>query len=556
MPRRFNEVRPFPASAWPMAGQPWLWMAGFAGMAGLLSLEALTPIVPGTTFSLISLPVALLAFAVMVRPWAEAPFYALIHAAAGVVLHAGIEYPAFTALRTTLEIVEVLLLVWMLRAYFFARLGDPLFVALYTVAILALTGLGGLAILASAQLLPALGFESPPILAERPALAWRHWWLSHGCSYMLLASQAAVILYLRRRLVHTLLEDRAQRRTFLLMASALLAASMLAFPIVDLSWLGLPADVRQALHLVPLPFALAMAMAFRANGGSSATIILTLVVILSLTGPNADANWAEMQPTATPTQALLLITATTCMVIGAMSRQLLKATADAFEARQAKSRFVSMLNHELRTPLNAILGFSELMRVHKVHDIEEAMGPFENIHASGQRLLAMIEGLLAQADQGASAFELEKHSLKLSQFVTNVVDELQPELVAFRYPIAIAIPDELQIDADEKALHQILLVLLSYPLRFVTPWTTVSVTANQSGTDTIFEIDSHGLVGAANDDRDKLELQLVEALALAHGARLHITNSEKDRRHARLTFFATRAAAVSGVMPSRPVARS
>ena len=227
-----------------MAGQPWLWMAGFAGMAGLLSLEALTPIVPGTTFSLISLPVALLAFAVMVRPWAEAPFYALIHAAAGVGLHAGIEYPAFTAFRTTLEIVEAVLLVWMLRTYFFARLGDPLFVALYTVAILVLTGLGGLAILASAQLLPALGFESPPILAERPALAWRHWWLGHGCSYMLLASQAAVILVLRKRLAHTLLEDRAQRRTFLWMASALLAASMVAFPIVDLSWLGLPADVR------------------------------------------------------------------------------------------------------------------------------------------------------------------------------------------------------------------------------------------------------------------------------------------------------------------------
>ncbi len=537
-----GDARTYQLPARPMAGQPWLWMAGFTGVAWLLSLQTLTPIVPGTTFSLISLPVALLAFALMVRPWAEAPFYALIHAAAGLGLHAGIEYPAFAAIRVTLEILEAMLLVWMLRAYFLARLGDPLFVTLYTVATLVLTGLGGLAVLASAQLLPALGFESPPILGDRPALAWRHWWLGHGCSYLTLAGPAAVILTLRLRLARTLLEDRAQRRTFLWMASALLAASMVAFPIVDLSWLGLPADVRLALHLAPLPFALAMAVAFRAKGGSSALIILTLVVILSLTGPNADANWAGLMPTATPTQALLLMAATTCMVIGAMSRQLLKATADAFEARQAKVRFVAMLNHELRTPLNAILGFSELMQVQKIHDIEEAMGPIENIHASGQRLLAMIEGLLAQADHGASAFELDKHALKLSQFVVNVIDELQSELVVFRYPIAITIPHELTVDADEKALHQILLVLLSYPLRFVSPWTVISVSARQSGTDTILEVDSEELSGAVDDDRDKLELQLAQALALAHGARLTIAQSARNRRLARLTFFATRAA--------------
>jgi len=240
---------------------------------------------------------------------------------------------------------------------------------------------------------------------------------------------------------------------------------------------------------------------------------------------------------------LLLVTATTAQIAGAISRMLMRATADAIEASQAKTRFVAMLNHELRTPLNAILGFSELMRMQKIRDIDEAMAPIENIHASGQRLLAMIEGLVNQADQGASAFDLHKHSVEVNELVVGVIEELQSELTAFRYPVEIAIPTDLRIEADPRALKQILMVLIAYPLRFVTPWTQVSATAEQSGTDTILEINSRGLVGAANDDRDKLELQLVMALALAHGARLTITHSERDRRQARLTFFATRAAA-------------
>jgi signal transduction histidine kinase len=512
-------------------------------MAYLLSREGLTPVVPSTSFSLISLPVALLAFALMVRPWTEAPVYISIHAAAALVFHQGVEFPAFSAVRVGLEIVQTMLLVRMLLDYFYTRLHDQLFVVLYTVAVLILTGLGGLLLLGCAWLAPSVGIQAPDILVDQPSLAWRHWCLGHACSYLTLAGPATVLVALRKSVARTVLERGQDRRAFLWMALALLAASLLAYPIADLSSIGLPADVLLALPLIPLPFALAMASRFRAKGGSSALLILTPIIILSVTGPNADANWGILPPISTPTQALLLMTATACMVIGAISRQVLKATVDAMEASQAKTRFVSMLHHELRTPLNAILGFSELMRMQKIRDIDEAMAPFENIHASGQRLLAMIEGLLNQADQGASAFELNKLSLNLKELIGGVVEELQPEMSAFRFPVTISIPDELNVEADARAMKQILMVLLAYPLRFVTPWTEVTAVAQQVGTDTVLEINSRGLVGAANDDRDRLELQLVTALALAHGARLSIHHADRDQRQARLTFFATHAAA-------------
>jgi hypothetical protein len=88
-----------------------------------------------------------------------------------------------------------------------------------------------------------------------------------------------------------------------------------------------------------------------------------------------------------------------------------------------------------------------------------------------------------------------------------------------------------------------LAVLLTYPLRFVGPGTRVELSAEHAATDTIVEISSEELINATIDDRDKIETQLVAALALAHGARLTIRMSDRSSRVARLTFFATRAAA-------------
>jgi signal transduction histidine kinase len=290
---------------------------------------------------------------------------------------------------------------------------------------------------------------------------------------------------------------------------------------------------------------LAMAARFRAYGSAVGILIFSIVAVLSMTGPNAGPNWIGVIPPATPPHMLMLVTASTAMVIAATSRQLKLALNEALEASQMKSRFIAMLNHELRTPLNAILGFSELMRLRQLRQFDDAIGPLANIHASGQRLLAMIEGLLSSADHGASAFELEKEPIELRAMIASAVDDMSgdlAELADFGVSVSIAARDALWIDADPRALKQMLAVLLTYPLRFVGPEGSISISAEHVGTDTIIDISSKGLINAAADDRDKIEVQLVDALALAHGARLTIVHSDRSSRTARLTFFATRAA--------------
>ena len=181
------------------------------------------------------------------------------------------------------------------------------------------------------------------------------------------------------------------------------------------------------------------------------------------------------------------------------------------------------------------------MRLQNQRALGDALAPIDNIHASGQRLLATIEGLLNQADEGASAFEIHKQRLNLREMIETSIDGMRAEIDEHGCVAEISVADDLEIEADPRALRQMLSVLLIYPQRFVGPQARIEVSAARMGANTVIAVDSNGLINAVEDDRDKIELQLVRALALAHGARLHIAQQGREGRSARLTFFATHA---------------
>lgn len=519
-----------------------LWLLAFAAAEFLLNQPWLMPTAPGTELRLISVPIALFALALMLRPASEAPMYALTYVLSSLWFELGSSQLDFVIARIAIETLQTIAIVCVTARFFWPRLGDPLVVGMWAVAALVITAMGAGLMVAAATLLPMSAGEYAHELGGSAGMAWRFWWLGNCCSYMTLGAPAAALVTLRHRVKRVLAHRGSERRRFIGLTLAVVLVSLFAFPVVDLSWLGLPPDVAIAKHLLPMPFAMAMAARFRAYGSAVAVLAFSIIAVVSVTGPAASANWTNVFAAVTPTHTLLLVTASTSMVIAATSRQLKLALNDALEASRMKSRFIAMLNHELRTPLNAILGFSELMRMRELRQFDDAIGPVENIHASGQRLLAMIEGLLNQADHGASAFELDKQPVEISRAIAAVIDEMCSEFAELGVSVSVAAREELWIDADRRAMKQMFAVLLTYPLRFVGPDARIFVSAEPIGTDTIIEISSRGLINAAADDRDTIEVQLVDALALAHGARLTIIQSDRSSRIARLTFFATRAA--------------
>ncbi|WP_187971449.1 sensor histidine kinase [Aquibium microcysteis] len=146
-----------------------------------------------------------------------------------------------------------------------------------------------------------------------------------------------------------------------------------------------------------------------------------------------------------------------------------EARRRAEEANLAKSRFLASMSHELRTPLNAILGFSEVMA-------DEVLGPMQNatykdyardIHASGKHLLDLINEILDISRIEAGRYQINAAPMLLA----DVVEECC-HLVALRarnkdiHVTQDFEPDLPPLLADERAVRQITLNLLSNALKF------------------------------------------------------------------------------------------
>ncbi len=146
-----------------------------------------------------------------------------------------------------------------------------------------------------------------------------------------------------------------------------------------------------------------------------------------------------------------------------------EARRRAEEASLAKSRFLATMSHELRTPLNAILGFSEVMKSELFgrHAVAAYRDYSQDIHSSGEHLLMLINEILDLSRVEAGRYELKEEAVLLSEIIEDC-----RRLLALRAGKRgvnleeIAEPDMPRIWADERALRQIALNLLTNAIKF------------------------------------------------------------------------------------------
>jgi two-component system, cell cycle sensor histidine kinase PleC len=146
-----------------------------------------------------------------------------------------------------------------------------------------------------------------------------------------------------------------------------------------------------------------------------------------------------------------------------------EARRRAEEANLAKSRFLATMSHELRTPLNAILGFSEVMQgeLFGAHSVSAYKEYSNDIHASGQHLLMLINEILDLSRVEAGRYELKEESVSLSGIIEDCCRLLTLRARKRDIMISEAVePDLPRIWADERAIRQVVLNLLSNAIKF------------------------------------------------------------------------------------------
>ena len=148
----------------------------------------------------------------------------------------------------------------------------------------------------------------------------------------------------------------------------------------------------------------------------------------------------------------------------------------AEEASRAKSEFVANISHELRTPLQSILGFSEL-GLARGKDQPRLHGMFGDIHASGQRMLALVNDLLdvSKIESSVGTFDLERCDLR--GLVQSVSRELQPLMARRRLSLDLRLPrDALNSKVDPLRFQQVIRNVLANAIKFSPEGGVIEVT--------------------------------------------------------------------------------
>lgn len=228
-----------------------------------------------------------------------------------------------------------------------------------------------------------------------------------------------------------------------------------------------------------------------------------------------------------------------------------QARANAQKDADGKSLFFAGVSHELRTPLNAIIGFSDMMRSRLFGPLPSKYAEYADlIHGSGQHMLDLIGDVLDMAKVEAGKYELIYSNFDAADVVRSSIKMIRPTADAAQLQLEARIieePAELLLEADRKALRQMLLNLLSNAVKFTPKGGRIVVSAKSVGGVMNVTVEDNG-VGMSAKDLEKvgkpyvqtssgqnteqrgsgLGLSLVKSLAELHGGRFALA-SQKDK---------------------------
>ncbi len=159
--------------------------------------------------------------------------------------------------------------------------------------------------------------------------------------------------------------------------------------------------------------------------------------------------------------------------------ELSERNIELFKANKVKSEFLANMSHEFRTPLNAIMGFAQVLR-DKPKQLETDKGKryIENIIASGNNLLNMINDLLDLAKTQAGRMELHIEQASVEQLCESLASSCSLMAKQKKIKVKTRIDSSIPlITTDVGKIRQILYNFLSNSIKFTPEKGTITIEA-------------------------------------------------------------------------------
>ena len=228
-----------------------------------------------------------------------------------------------------------------------------------------------------------------------------------------------------------------------------------------------------------------------------------------------------------------------------LAEQYVEERNRAEEASHAKSEFLANMSHELRTPLNAIIGFSEMMESGVLGPLSGKYSEYcRDIRESGRYLLEVINDILDMSKIEAGAVRLNRERFALPQVLAEAIRIVGPRATDKRLALTTEIGAEVFLNADRRALKQIVLNLLSNAVKFTPAGGRVSLRAECADDAVSIAIEDSGIgipesamrnLGrpfeqvqsqfTKNHQGSGLGLAIARSLTELHGGTMHIRST-------------------------------
>lgn len=221
-----------------------------------------------------------------------------------------------------------------------------------------------------------------------------------------------------------------------------------------------------------------------------------------------------------------------------------------------KTLFFAGVSHELRTPLNAIIGFSDMMRSRLFGPLPGKYAEYADlIHESGQHMLDLIGDVLDLSKVEAGQYDLNYDTFDAADVIRSSVKMIRPAADAAEVSIDINLDldQALLIQADRRAVRQILLNLLSNAVKFSDKGGQIDIDAQAIDGDLELSVTDDGAGMSADEiarvgepyaqgeaaqmsgERGSgLGLSLVRSLTELHNGKMDIRSAKGDGTRAKI----------------------
>jgi len=136
------------------------------------------------------------------------------------------------------------------------------------------------------------------------------------------------------------------------------------------------------------------------------------------------------------------------------------------ELESIGKEFVGNVSHELRTPLSLIKGFAQTLLDGAIHDPDQATRFLQKIDKHSDRLLFLIEDILAISRLESGQIALNIQPVSLRELAQRVLDDLGARAAARKTALVNNIPKEILVWADADRLQQVFFNLTENAIKY------------------------------------------------------------------------------------------